>query len=54
VAIFAVHIDKGLFASNNGYEFGLSLLAAAVALLISGAGRASVDRAWAVRLAGGR
>jgi putative oxidoreductase len=32
VAIFAVHIDKGLFTSNNGYEFGLSLLAAAVAL----------------------
>jgi putative oxidoreductase len=50
VAILAVHIGKGLFVSNNGYEYGLALLAVAVALLISGAGRASVDRAWAARL----
>jgi putative oxidoreductase len=54
VAIFAVHIDKGLFLTNNGYEFGLALLAVAVALLISGAGRASVDRAWSARLASPR
>lgn len=54
VAIFAVHIDKGLFMSNNGYEFGLALLAVAVALSISGAGRVSVDRALAARLAGAR
>ena len=54
VAIFAVHIDKGLFMSNNGYEFGLALLAAAVSLLISGAGRASLDEALAGRLAGAR
>ena len=50
VAILAVHIGKGLFVSNNGYEYGLALLAVAVALLISGAGRASVDRAWAARM----
>jgi putative oxidoreductase len=43
VAIFSVHIGNGLFMSNNGYEFGLALLAGAVSLLISGAGRASVD-----------
>ena len=54
VAIFAVHIDKGLFMSNNGYEFGLALLAAAVSLLISGAGRVSLDQALAGRLAGAR
>src|SRR5438094_10224989 len=24
VAIFSVHIGKGLFVSNNGYEFGLA------------------------------
>ena len=30
VAIFSVHIDKGLFMANNGYEFGLALLAASV------------------------
>jgi putative oxidoreductase len=50
VAILAVHIGKGLFVSNNGYEYGLALLAVAVALLISGAGRVSIDRAWASRL----
>lgn len=43
VAIFSVHISNGLFMSNNGYEFGLALLAGAVSLLISGGGRASVD-----------
>lgn len=43
VAIFSVHINNGLFMSNNGYEFGLALLAGAVSLLISGGGRASLD-----------
>lgn len=43
VAIFSVHISNGLFMANNGYEFGLALLAGAVSLLISGGGRASVD-----------
>jgi len=47
VAIFTVHLGNGLFMSNNGYEFGLALLAASVSLLISGAGRASVDAAIA-------
>lgn len=47
VAIFSVHVDKGLFMSNNGYEFALALLAASVALLIGGAGRLSLDSAWA-------
>ena len=47
VAIFTVHISHGLFMSNNGYEFALALLAASVSLLISGAGRASVDAAIA-------
>ena len=36
---------------NNGYEFGLALLAASVSLLISGAGRLSVDAALAARTA---
>lgn len=51
VAIFSVHIDKGLFLANNGYEFGLALLAAALALLISGAGRLSADAVLAARAA---
>ena len=49
VAIFAVHIQNGLFMSNNGYEFGLALLAASVSLLFSGAGKASVDSMLAKR-----
>lgn len=49
VAILAVHIGNGLFMSNNGYEFGLALLAVAVSLAISGAGRASIDAALAER-----
>ncbi len=44
VAILSVHIHNGLFMSNNGYEFGLALLAATVSLVISGGGRASVDQ----------
>ena len=44
VAIFAVHIGNGLFMSNNGYEFGLALLAISVSLAVSGAGRGSLDR----------
>ena len=44
VAIFSVHFANGLFMSNNGYEFGLSLLAVSVALVVSGAGPLSLDR----------
>ncbi len=43
IAIFSVHFSNGLFMSNNGYEFGLALLAASVSLAISGAGRLSAD-----------
>jgi putative oxidoreductase len=50
VAIFSVHFANGLFMSNNGYEFGLALLAASVSLLLSGAGKASVDALIAKKL----
>jgi len=50
VAIFSVHIGNGLFMSNNGIEFGLALLAVTVSLLVSGAGRVSVDAMLAERL----
>ncbi|MFN4212262.1 MAG: DoxX family protein [Devosia sp.] len=43
VAIFSVHIGNGLFMSNNGYEFGLALLAISVSLAISGGGRLALD-----------
>jgi putative oxidoreductase len=51
VAIFSVHIDKGLFVDKNGYEYALALMAVAVALVFSGAGRVSVDRALSHRVA---
>ena len=44
VAILSVHIHNGLFMANNGFEFGLALLGAAIAVLIEGAGRVSLDR----------
>ena len=44
-AIVGVHLPGGFFASNRGYEYPLSLLAMALALLIAGGGQASVDRA---------
>jgi putative oxidoreductase len=44
VAILSVHIHNGLFMANNGYEFGLALIAGAVAVLFEGAGRLSLDR----------
>ena len=43
VAIFSVHIDNGLFMSNNGYEFGLALVAISLALMLQGGGRYSLD-----------
>ena len=43
VAIFSLHFANGLFMANNGYEFGLALLAASVSLAISGAGKFSLD-----------
>lgn len=50
VAIFSVHFANGLFMSNNGYEFGLALLAASVSLMFSGAGKLSLDNILVKRL----
>ena len=43
VAILSVHISNGMFMSNNGFEFGLSLIAITLALLIQGGGKYSID-----------
>jgi len=50
VAIYSVHFVNGLFMSANGYEFALALLAITVALVISGAGKFSVDNLLNKRL----
>ncbi|MEW6995357.1 DoxX family protein [Colwelliaceae bacterium MEBiC 14330] len=50
VAIVTVHLEHGLFMSNNGYEFALSLLAISISLMISGAGKLSLDNKIVQRL----
>ena len=49
-AVVGVHWPGGFFAANRGIEYPLSLLAMAIALLISGGGLASIDKS----LSGGR
>ncbi len=43
VAVFVVHWNSGLFASNNGYEYPLTLLMAALSLMLSGGQALSLD-----------
>lgn len=50
VAIVTVHLEHGLFMSNNGYEFALALLAISVGLAIRGAGSISLDRKIQLKL----
>jgi putative oxidoreductase len=45
-AISGVHWNGGFFAANRGFEYPMTLLAMAVALMISGAGQAAADRAF--------
>lgn len=49
-AIIGVHWSGGFFAATRGYEYPMSLLAMAIALLIAGGGQASIDKG----LSGGR
>jgi putative oxidoreductase len=39
-----LHWPNGFFGSNKGYEYPLTLLAMALALLIAGGGQASIDK----------
>ena len=47
VAIVSAHWGKGFFLASGGLEYALALLAAALSLAFSGAGRCSLDRAFA-------
>ncbi|MEZ9938358.1 DoxX family protein, partial [Vibrio breoganii] len=49
VAIVTVHLENGLFMSNNGYEFGLSLAVISFALMFQGGGRLAIDNLIAKR-----
>lgn len=54
VAVITAHLPNGLFLSNNGYEFGLALLAITGALVLNGGGKLSLDRMLSARLGNGR
>jgi putative oxidoreductase len=52
VAIATVHVDKGLFATEGGYELPLTNAAIAAALAFIGPGLYSLDAAFKATLAG--
>jgi len=43
VAIFTVHIKKGFWGTNGGYEYPLLVIAGAIAIALIGAGPISID-----------
>jgi putative oxidoreductase len=51
-AIRKVHLEKGPWATNGGYEYNLTLIAAMLTLAEVGPGRPSVDEAVLPRLKG--
>ena len=52
VAIATVHASNGFFNTNGGYEFNLTLMAAAIALAFAGPGSWSLDYALDLDLFG--
>ena len=52
VAAVSVHITKGFFAHNGGYEYTLVLAAAALALAFTGPGALSLDQALGISWSG--
>jgi putative oxidoreductase len=46
VALLTVHLSKGFFISDGGFEFILLILAASISLMITGAGKYSADAMW--------
>jgi putative oxidoreductase len=51
-AVRTVHVDKGFFVTNGGYEFNLMLAASAFALADSGPGPWSLDAKLGLRMSG--
>lgn len=43
--IYFVHLDKGFFVTDGGFEFLMVVIPALLMIVVFGAGRASVDRA---------
>jgi putative oxidoreductase len=54
VAIVSVHLEKGFFTQNGGYEFPLLIGAVALGVAFTGPGRLSVDAAVGLSFGGAR
>jgi putative oxidoreductase len=52
-AIRTVHLEKGFWAANGGYEFNLTLIAALLVLVDGGPGSLSLDGALGIEDTGG-
>jgi len=52
VAVLAVHVEKGFFAQNGGYEFALLMALSAIGVAFAGPGPFSLDAALGLSLAG--
>lgn len=52
VASVAVHLEKGFFAQNGGYEFGLVLGLGALSLAFTGPGSLSLDTLFGYAMSG--
>jgi len=53
VAIGTVHLPKGFFVSDGGFEYNLVIMAAVAALAFTGAGAYSLDAVEGLDLSGG-
>lgn len=51
-AVRTVHLEKGFFVTNGGYEFNLALVAAAFLLADTGPGPWSLDEKLGLRMSG--
>ena len=52
VAVVSVHLSKGFFAQNGGYEYNLVLALGALSLAFTGPGSLSLDGAFGLTLYG--
>jgi putative oxidoreductase len=53
-AVRKVHLDKGFWNSEGGFEFNLALVAGALAIVDAGPGSLSVDESLGLELKGGK
>jgi len=51
-AIFAVHVENGAWAQNNGYELPLVMAVAAGAIALADGGAAALDKMFGLNLGG--